>query len=223
MVIESMSYKTNIKLLMQERRISNSAIGRALGISPQAVSQWFGADGEPPKNRVEEIAGVLGVDAAALLGNDVDKLLASKSSPAPRMEEYVPIKRPTPHPGAGGPAAFDDELLEPILMPGALIRHELKGKPDDFWYFEVEGQSMQPVLESGDHILVDKRKTDPSNPGLFVVWDGNGLVSKWVEYAREHEPPRLRLMSENKRFTTYEVLVEESQIIGRVVWFARKL
>lgn len=218
-----MSYKTNVKLLMKERAISNSAMGRTLGISSQAVSQWFAAEGEPPKNRVEEIAAALGVDAGALLGNDIDKLLASKAAPAPRLGEYVSIKRPSPKPGAGGPAAFDDELLEPILMPGNLIRHELKGKPDDFWYFEVEGQSMQPVLESGDQILVDKRKIDPSNPGLFVVWDGNGLVSKWVEYAREHEPPRLRLMSENKRFTSYEVLIEESQIVGRVVWFARKL
>lgn len=223
LVFESMTYKTNVKLLMNERGINNSAMGRALKISSQAVSQWFSPEGEPPKDRVEQIAEVLGVDPGDLLSNDLDKLLKSRPAPKASVESYVPIKRPVIRPGAGGPGAFDEEMQEPILMPVSLIRDALKGRPDDFVYLEVEGQSMQPVLESGDHILVDRRKTDPSNPGLFVVWDGTGLVTKWVEFAREYDPPRLRLMSENKRFTTYEPLLEESQIVGRIVWYARKL
>jgi len=125
--------------------------------------------------------------------------------------------------GGGGDPGDDDLMGDPVLLPSALIRGELRGAPLDFLAMDVEGQSMEPVLESGDRILIDRRKTNPSQGGLFVIWDGNGLVAKWLERVPDSDPPRLRVFSENQRFTSYDVLTEEARVIGRVVWFARRL
>ena len=111
----------------------------------------------------------------------------------------------------------------PILVPATLIRGELRGEPLDFLFMEVEGQSMEPILLSGDRVLIDRRKTNPTQAGLFAMYDGFGLVAKWVERVPKSEPPSLRIKSENERFSDYDVLVEEARIIGRIVWDARKL
>jgi len=137
---------------------------------------------------------------------------------------YVAVPTIEIRPGMGGGGYAEEDLMgPPALFPDRLVVHELRGKPLDFLAMEVEGQSMEPVLMSGDQVLIDRRKINPSQPGIFCLWDGCGLVVKWVERMHDSDPPKLRVMSENKRFSDYEVLAEEARIIGRVVWFARRM
>ena len=124
--------------------------------------------------------------------------------------------------GAGGNAVADVEH-EQALFPEHLILHELRASPEDVRYMALKGQSMEPVLQHDDQVLIDIRDSDISQAGLFVLWDGDGLVCKWVSRVHGSDPPKIRLLSENERFDTYEPLAEECKIMGRVVWFARRL
>ena len=45
----------------------------------------------------------------------------------------------------------------------------------------VKGDSMSPVLEDGNMILIDLNDTQPSPPGIFALFDGVGLMTKSVE------------------------------------------
>jgi phage repressor protein C with HTH and peptisase S24 domain len=47
--------------------------------------------------------------------------------------------------------------------------------------FAIIGDSMEPTFRSRDLVVVDTCDTTPSPPGLFVIWDGLGLVAKRVE------------------------------------------
>jgi len=82
---------------------------------------------------------------------------------------------------------------------------------------------MAPVLEHGDIVMVDCAQTRPSPPGIFIVDDGIGLVAKRVDLIPNTTPQMLRLTSENNLYTNYQRRIDEVQIIGRVVWFARSL
>lgn len=53
--------------------------------------------------------------------------------------------------------------------------------------------------------------------------NGDGIVCKWIERAHEAGTRRLRFRSENNRFTSYLKNEDEAQVIGRVVWYARRL
>lgn len=112
---------------------------------------------------------------------------------------------------------------EHIWLPERLVRHELRAAPEDLRSMEVSGPSMSPMLESGDQILVDLRERTPSQPGIFALFDGIGITVKWVELLPFTEPQRVRVSSENKRFKEWEGTLEEVHILGRVVWFARRL
>lgn len=86
-----------------------------------------------------------------------------------------------------------------------------------------DGDSMEPVLSSGDHILIDVSLTVPVPPGIFVIWDGMGLVAKRIEHVPHSEPPRVVLKSLNPEYDSYERLAEEIRVVGRAVWVSRKL
>jgi phage repressor protein C with HTH and peptisase S24 domain len=82
---------------------------------------------------------------------------------------------------------------------------------------------MYPLLSSGDRILLDTSQRIPVPPGIFVIWDGMGLVAKRVEHVPNSDPPKVIIKSVNPEYDTYERDAEEVHIIGRVVWTARRL
>ncbi|EKE74855.1 MULTISPECIES: helix-turn-helix transcriptional regulator [Oceanibaculum] len=106
-------------------------------------------------------------------------------------------------------------------FPLAWLRHELKARPADLRIVTIDGDSMEPVLMSGDKVLIDLSRIVPSPPGIFVLHDGMGLLAKQLERLPNTE--RLSIRSANPRYDSYERPAEEVTIIGRVVWFARRL
>lgn len=108
-------------------------------------------------------------------------------------------------------------------IPDSYMRGELRTPISAAKIIEVRGDSMAPTLHSGDRIMVDTRDKRPSPPGIFVVWDGIGLVVKRLEYIPNSEPARVRIISDNPMHDRYERTLDEIDIQGRVIWVARKM
>ena len=121
--------------------------------------------------------------------------------------------------GGGGTGEGDRRVA---LISRALIRDELRAKPSDLLLIEVRGTSMQPLFEHGDQLLIDKRDRNPIQPGPFALFDGDAYLVKLVERA----PGRrgwYRIWSANPEFSEDFVEETETTIMGRPVWFARRL
>ena len=87
--------------------------------------------------------------------------------------------------GAAGPGAWNEEAerTKAIWILGErLIRHEFQTRPEELRMITVEGDSMEPVASSGDRILIDVSRRVPAPPGIFVIWDGMGLVTKRIQH-----------------------------------------
>jgi phage repressor protein C with HTH and peptisase S24 domain len=87
----------------------------------------------------------------------------------------------------------------------------------------IDGDSIEPLLASGDLILIDTRQRIPVLPGIFVIWGGLGLVAKRIEHEPNSEPPKVVIKSVNPEYETEERDAEEVHMIGRVVWTSRRL
>ena len=61
-----------------------------------------------------------------------------------------------------------------------------------------------------------------SAPRIFVLHDGMGLVAKRLEHVPFSDPPRVRIISDNDRYTPHECTADEINIIGRVRWYGRE-
>lgn len=187
----------------------------------------------------EEIAGVIGRDRTA-----ATKLMGRKRSikadempllialierherdrgevEDPTARDYMPINVLPSYGGMGGGGTGEGDL-ETGLVPRRLVVDELRAKPADLLLIEARGESMMPDFLHGDQILIDRRDTNPVQPGSFALWDGDGYVIKLVERV-PHRPGFYRIFSSNGRYSAYEVEAESIQIMGRPVWFARRL
>lgn len=55
------------------------------------------------------------------------------------------------------------------------------------------------------------------------MWDGMGLVAKWIEHEPNSDPAMVVIKSVNPEYQTSLRMAEEVHIIGRVVWTSRRL
>lgn len=125
--------------------------------------------------------------------------------------------------GAGAVNEGLEEVKQVWYFHDSIIRHEFRARTNDLRMITIDGDSMEPLLGSGDRILIDTSQRVPAPPGIFVIWDGLGLVAKRIEHEPNSEPPKVTIKSVNPEYQSYERLAEEVHIIGRVVWAAKRL
>lgn len=124
---------------------------------------------------------------------------------------------------AGAYAVSEDQARGTWSMPLDYLRFELRVPKLAVRLVEVIGDSMHPTLQPGDRIMVNTGDRKPSPPGIFALWDGLGVVVKRVEHIPNTDPLVYRIGSDNPHHATYERTEEEVHIIGRVVWYGRRI
>jgi hypothetical protein len=122
--------------------------------------------------------------------------------------------------GAGSLAGLTGEHEKVVAewqIPSGIVRGYSTAPAAELRFITVMGDSMEPTLQPGQRVLVDTGDRKPSPPGVFVVWDGLGLVIKRVQMLPHSEPPRVKITSDNAKYDPYERTLEEAYIQGRVI------
>jgi phage repressor protein C with HTH and peptisase S24 domain len=204
--------------LSQERGVSLASLSELLGRNPTYLQQFI-RKGSPRKLEEQDratLARFFGVSEAELREAQDNSYVKP-----PRRETgaWVDVPRldlgASAGPGAlpGGEGAFDTfRFSRRWLAEQGLERAQLSA-------IRVEGDSMEPLLNDGDEILVD-RSPRAFRDGIHVVRLGETLMVKRVASAG---PGRIALLSQNLAYPPVEVAADEVAIIGRVVWKGGKI
>lgn len=200
--------------LSQGRGVSLAGLSVLLGRNPSYLQQFI-RKGSPRKLEEQDRAKL-----AQFFGVGEEELRETQDKSyvqAPMRREsgdWVDVPRldlgASAGPGrvAGNEAAFDTfRFSRRWLAEQGLERAQLSA-------ITVEGDSMEPLLNNGDEILVDCSPR-PFRDGIHVVRLGDTLMVKRVASAG---PGRVALLSQNLAYPPVEVAAEEVAIIGRVVW-----
>ncbi|WP_086736135.1 LexA family transcriptional regulator [Erythrobacter colymbi] len=206
--------RARLLALAQARGVSLAALSELLGRNPSYLQQFI-RKGSPRKLEEQDRATL-----ARFLGVGEEELREPQENsyvkPPRRRNEGEWVEVPRLDIGAaagagrvpGGEAAFDAfRFSRRWLEEQGLGRAQLSA-------IRVEGDSMEPLLNDGDEILVD-RAPRAFRDGIHVVRLGDTLMVKRVASAG---PGRVALLSQNFAYPPVEVAAEEVEIIGRVVW-----
>jgi transcriptional regulator with XRE-family HTH domain len=117
----------------------------------------------------------------------------------------------------GGLMGENERVLAEWQVPSGIVRGYSTAPANELRIITVMGDSMEPTLQPGQRVLVDTGDRMPSPPGVFVVWDGLGLVVKRIQVLPHSEPPRVRITSDNAKYDAYERTLDEAYIQGRVI------
>lgn len=119
---------------------------------------------------------------------------------------------------AGDGANVDSaETIRTCKVPRNIVSIASDSPLDRIKIIRVKGDSMTPTFNPLDRIMVDTGDLLPSPGGIFVVWDGLGLVVKRVQLVPHSDPLRVKITSDNPRFDPYERMLGEAYIQGRVI------
>lgn len=196
--------------------MSASLLAKRAGLSPSTLTRPLQ---EPWKFRLSAPT----IDKLRLAFPNFPKFARMPDLPtAPPARAYLSVDILPTYAGMGGGGTGDEADVEQALIPRYLIEDVFRGKPDDFVLVRTRGDSMSPDLEHDDEVLVDRRDTSPVQPGPFAIFDAEegAYVIKNVE---KLPGGRIRIFSTNPKYSPAEVGRDETQIIGRPVWFGRRL
>jgi hypothetical protein len=119
------------------------------------------------------------------------------------------------HQNNGG--ALSDLVVDQWVFPKSLFADRRGINAGSLRIITVRGNSMAPLIEPNSRVLVDTDDRIPTPPGIFVVFDGLGVMVKKVEHVAFSDPPRVKLSSVNPDYEPYERTLEEAHIQGRVI------
>lgn len=188
------------------RGVSLAALSEMIGRNPSYLQQYI-RKGSPRKLEEHDrrvLAQFLGISEQTLGGDGA----VSASS-----DDYVVVPRLPIDASAGPGAVSAEEISFDAYRFSARWMREMGLQPGQVAAIRVEGDSMVPLLQSGDEILVDQ--TRRAGEGVFVVRIGDALHVKQVQ---ARGSGRIALISANEAYPPVELGLDEIAIIGRVVW-----
>lgn len=173
--------------------------------------------------QIELITGATALNSSNELSPD-EKTDTSEKISEEETTSFIQIPEFDVQASAGGGALIDREnVISNWPFAPDFIRDVLNLEARHLAMIEVRGDSMEPTLSSADKVMINMADKHVQQPGIFVLWDGNGTVVKRVEYMFGTETPKVLLISDNNRHNDYEVEIDQVQIVGRVVWAARRM
>lgn len=207
--------------LIQDNDISYNELSKITGISKSALQRYAtGTTEKIPLDRLEAIAKSLGVTPAYLMGWDDKNFNELNDLKNTSLKNAIPVGKMGRRPvigqvSAGNGAYANDDILWYESV-------DEKYDNDDYFYFQVVGDSMSPKIENNDLVLVHVQPSvDSGNYAVVVVDDEDGCVKR-VKYGHNW----IELHSINpyypvRKFKGSEVM--RIRVVGKVIEIKRKL
>ncbi|GHB24139.1 transcriptional regulator [Salinicola rhizosphaerae] len=189
------------------------AFAKRSGVSEGAVRSYLSGDTFPGLDRLVHLAQALGIDAQWLaFGKD-------EQTPVAEMGDYALVPLYDAQCSAGD-GAWNENCR--VLTHINFTRYSLRKQgltPDHLSAIRIDGDSMEPVLHSGDTVLIDHTRTTIEGEGIYILRLDGHLYAKRLQ--RQFDG--VAIISANKEYEKIIVprdRLEELEIIGRAVWSA---
>lgn len=210
-----------IRAARKDRGWTQKDLGDAIGLAQPTIAEMEGGKLKNWPQHAPKIMRALG-KPRSYFEPDADEHIGNMPDLPPKdpTRDYVRVEILPTYGGMGGGGSGEGDV-EVALLPRSLVVEELRAQPTDLLVVNVRGDSMEPLFRHGDQLLIDRRDTNPVQPGPFALWFDHGYVVKNVERIRA--TGLLRIFSSNPAYSPDEADPNEVRIMGRPVWFARRL
>ncbi|MDQ7084754.1 MAG: LexA family transcriptional regulator [Sulfurovum sp.] len=114
----------------------------------------------------------------------------------------------------GGAYGFDEKVQESLRIDKKVMENMVGLGNTDLEAIHVHGESMEPTLQDGSIVFLDRTQRDMSKEGIFIASTTAGLFIKRI---RQRVDGRVELISDNPLYTPEIIALEEITIVGKVV------
>jgi len=114
----------------------------------------------------------------------------------------------------GGAYGFDEEDHEMISIDEKIMHNMVGMGNTELEAIHVDGESMEPTLQDGSIVFVDRTQTNINKNGIFIASTTGGLFIKRIQ---QRVDGMVELISDNSLYPPQSIDPNEVTIIGKVV------
>lgn len=115
---------------------------------------------------------------------------------------------------AGGGAFNFEEDYEVLSIDKTIMKSIVPSLNNTIEAINVDGESMEPTLQDGSIVFIDREQTNINKDGIFIASTTAGLFIKRI---RQRADGMVELISDNKAYSPEIITANEIKIVGRVV------
>ncbi|NIQ03956.1 MAG: S24 family peptidase, partial [Nitrospinaceae bacterium] len=125
-------------------------------------------------------------------------------------EAYVSIPLTASSIAAGQPIIQENKIEDYVLL-----HVRAAGKRSNLVASRVDGDSMEPMLSSGDIVVIDRSDKRLAKNRIYAIFHEDGLTAKYVE--RQKELLILRPINPNSQVQIINLNENPDPIVGRII------
>lgn len=204
-----------LQRLIEERREEYAALSRLIGRNAAYIQQYI-KRGTPKRLNESDrrtLASYFGVSETLLGGPQEDEKAEMVSVPVIDVYASAGFGAHNDVEGKRGAVGFDPKWLRELA----------RGPTDGLSIIRVKGDSMAPTLADGDEVIVDRKDgAGRLRDGIYVLRIDDSLMVKRL--ARRPSGRGVSVRSDNPDYPSWQNIdPSRINIVGRVLWYGRKL
>jgi len=189
-------------------KVFDKDVANALNI-PQATFATMKKRNSIPYEEILEFCALKKISANWLFFDQAVDMLKEQTEKYFKVRYFADIRA-----SAGGGAEVFDENYETITVDEKIMHNMVGMGSTELEAIHVDGESMEPTLQDGSIVFVDRTQTNINKDGIFIAATTAGLFIKRI---RQRADGMVELISDNKAYSPEVLSPEEVTIVGKVV------
>ncbi len=209
-----------LKQFRKNRGWSLEDLGAQLSLNPKVLEFYEKGAWEIFPKLIGDFSKKLEVSPETFFKDDVSsarvpelrifQASSAKDKPAFHEEDYVSIPLTESSIAAGQPIIQENNIEDYVLL-----HIHAAGKRTNLVASRVDGESMEPMLHSGDIIVIDRDDKKILKNKMYAVFYDDGLTAKYVE--RQKQLLILRPVNPNAQVQVINLNENPDPVVGRII------
>ncbi len=202
-----------LKDVISETKISSKVfdkdVATALNI-PQATFATMKKRNSIPYEEILEFCALKKISVNWLFFDQAVDMLKEETEKFFQIRYFSDIRASA----GGGAYGFDEDAYETISIDEKLMHNMVGMGNTDLEAIHVDGESMEPTLQDGSIVFVDRTQTNINKNGIFIAQTLSGLYIKRIQ---QRADGMVELISDNSVYPPQAIDPSEVTIVGKVV------
>lgn len=191
------------------KKVFDKDVATALNI-PQATFATMKKRNSIPYEEILEFCALKKISVNWLFFDQAVDMLKAETEKFFQVRYFSDIRA-----SAGGGAYGFDEDFETISLD-AKIMHNMVGLGNtEIEAIHVDGESMEPTLQDGSIVFLDRSQTNINKNGIFIA--STVIGGLFIKRIHQRADGMIELISDNSIYPPQAIPADEVTIIGKVV------
>ena len=204
-----------VKTLRKVLQLNQTEFGKKIGITMRAVQKWENGESKPQNSTLKSLINTFNVNPDWLLNGTGEMFIGENRQQEVSDIISIPYYPEVSAAAGSGALVYDENTVKHLQISSAIINISTG---DNVCLINATGNSMQPVIDDRDLLLVDLSQKLITDEGIYVIRLDTTLVVKRVQKILNG----VILISDNPQYPPRELTADnfnenDAAVIGKVI------